>query len=56
MASFGETRASGVDWDGLVVATERGAPVRAVAAGRVIYADWLPGLGLLPSSITARAT
>ena len=47
VASYGETRASGVDWDGMVVATERAAPVRAVAAGRVIYADWLPGLGLL---------
>ena len=47
VASFGETRASGVDWDGMVVSTERSAPVRAVAAGRVIYADWLPGLGLL---------
>ena len=47
IASFGEARASGVDWDGVVVATQRSAPVRAVAAGRVIYADWLPGLGLL---------
>ncbi len=47
IASFGDTRASGVDWDGVVVATQRSAPVRAVAAGRVIYADWLPGLGLL---------
>lgn len=47
VASYGETRASGVDWDGMVVSTQRAAPVRAVAAGRVIYADWLPGLGLL---------
>ena len=47
VASFGDTRASGVDWDGMVVATQRAAPVRAVAAGRLIYADWLPGLGLL---------
>jgi septal ring factor EnvC (AmiA/AmiB activator) len=46
-AGFGDTRASGVRWDGLVVATELGAPVRAVSAGRVVYADWLPGLGLL---------
>ena len=46
-AGFGDTRASGVRWDGLVVATEMGAPVRAVSAGRVVYADWLPGLGLL---------
>jgi septal ring factor EnvC (AmiA/AmiB activator) len=47
VARFGETRAGGVKWDGVLVATERGAPVRAVYAGRVIYADWLPGLGLL---------
>lgn len=47
VASYGDTRASGVDWDGMVVATQRAAPVRAVAAGRLIYADWLPGLGLL---------
>jgi septal ring factor EnvC (AmiA/AmiB activator) len=47
VARFGETRAGGVKWDGVLVATERGAPVRAVYGGRVIYADWLPGLGLL---------
>jgi murein hydrolase activator len=47
LAHFGETRAGGIKWDGLLVATERGAPVRAVSDGRVIYADWLPGLGLL---------
>jgi septal ring factor EnvC (AmiA/AmiB activator) len=47
VARFGETRAGGVKWDGVVVAAERGAPVRAVHQGRVVYADWLPGLGLL---------
>jgi len=47
VARFGETRAGGVKWDGVLVATERGTPVRAVYQGRVIYADWLPGLGLL---------
>jgi len=47
IARFGDTRAGGVKWDGVLVATERGAPVRAVYQGRVIYADWLPGLGLL---------
>jgi murein hydrolase activator len=47
VARFGESRAAGVKWDGVVVATERGAPVRAVYEGRVVYADWLPGLGLL---------
>ena len=47
VANFGSQRASGVRWQGVVVATERSADVHAVAAGRVIYADWLPGLGLL---------
>jgi septal ring factor EnvC (AmiA/AmiB activator) len=47
VARFGETRAGGVKWDGVLVATERGAPVKAVYQGRIIYADWLPGLGLL---------
>jgi murein hydrolase activator len=47
VARFGDARAGGVRWDGVLVATERGAPVKAVCAGRVIYADWLPGLGLL---------
>jgi septal ring factor EnvC (AmiA/AmiB activator) len=47
VASFGALRASSVRWDGVVIATERAAPVKAISAGRVIYADWLPGLGLL---------
>ena len=47
LARFGEQRATGVNWDGVVVGAERGSPVRAVAAGRVLYADWLPGMGLL---------
>jgi len=47
VARYGEARAGGVRWDGVLVATERGSPVKAVCPGRVIYADWLPGLGLL---------
>jgi len=47
VARYGESRAGGVRWDGVLVATERGTAVKAVCAGRVIYADWLPGLGLL---------
>ncbi|HEX4376605.1 MAG TPA: peptidoglycan DD-metalloendopeptidase family protein [Steroidobacteraceae bacterium] len=46
-ARFGAQRASGVNWEGVVIATEHGSPVSAVASGRVVYADWLPGLGLL---------
>jgi septal ring factor EnvC (AmiA/AmiB activator) len=47
VARFGEDRVGGLKWDGVLVATERGNPVRAVSQGRVVYADWLPGLGLL---------
>jgi septal ring factor EnvC (AmiA/AmiB activator) len=47
VARFGETRAGGLKWDGVLLAAERGAPVRAIYHGRVIYADWLAGLGLL---------
>lgn len=47
VARYGDARAGGVVWDGVLIATERGAPVKAVCQGRIIYADWLPGLGLL---------
>jgi murein hydrolase activator len=47
VARYGEQRATGVNWEGVVVDAERGTAVRAIAAGRVLYADWLPGLGLL---------
>ncbi len=34
-------------WEGLVFAATVGAPVKAVAYGRVAFADWLRGYGLL---------
>ena len=46
-ARFGQVRAGGLKWDGMLIDTQRGADVRAVYRGRIIYADWLPGLGLL---------
>lgn len=46
-ARFGQVRAGGLKWEGTLIDTQRGADVRAVSRGRVIYADWLPGLGLL---------
>jgi len=46
-ASFGESRAGAVKWDGVLIDTQLGAPVHAICAGRVVFADWLPGLGLL---------
>jgi murein hydrolase activator len=47
VARFGESRVGGVKWDGVLLATERGAAVHAVYQGRIVYADWLSGLGLL---------
>jgi septal ring factor EnvC (AmiA/AmiB activator) len=45
---FGQPRAGGdLEWNGVLIGTERGAEVRSVYHGRVAYADWLPGLGLL---------
>jgi murein hydrolase activator len=47
LESYGEVRAGGLRWQGDLFATQREAPVRAVSQGRVVYADWLAGLGLL---------
>lgn len=45
---FGQPRAEGLlRWNGLMLAAPAGAQVRAVRSGRVVYADWLPGMGLL---------
>jgi septal ring factor EnvC (AmiA/AmiB activator) len=45
---FGRPRAGGsMTWTGVLLEAPYGAPVRAVYGGRVAYADWLPGLGLL---------
>jgi murein hydrolase activator len=38
---------SGIRWNGVLIEASRGAKVRAPYAGRVVYADWLQGLGLL---------
>jgi septal ring factor EnvC (AmiA/AmiB activator) len=47
VAQFGDARAAGLRWNGLLLSTHPGAEVRAPYFGRVVYADWLPGLGLL---------
>jgi murein hydrolase activator len=44
---FGAARAAGLRWNGVTIDADRGAKVRAAYFGRVIYADWLQGLGLL---------
>ena len=48
LARFGQPRAGGsLKWQGMLIGTDRGSRVRAPFAGRVAYADWLPGMGLM---------
>jgi septal ring factor EnvC (AmiA/AmiB activator) len=48
LARFGQVRAGGpLKWQGVVIGAPRGTQVRAPYYGRVVYADWLPGLGML---------
>lgn len=45
---FGQPRAGGqLKWNGVVLAASRGREVRAVYHGRIAFADWLAGMGLL---------
>lgn len=47
-ARFGTSRHVGrLKWQGIVINAAEGADVKAVAAGRVVFADWLRGFGLL---------
>jgi septal ring factor EnvC (AmiA/AmiB activator) len=48
LADYGQPRAEGrLKWEGLLIESQAGAPVRAIAAGRIAYADWLPFYGML---------
>ena len=45
---FGTPRANGdLSWKGVLVKARPGTPIRAVSHGRVAFADWLRGFGLL---------
>ncbi len=47
LASFGARRADGPSWKGLFIKAAEGSEVKAVAAGEVIFADWMRGFGNL---------
>jgi len=46
-ARFGQARGGGLKWNGVMIEAARGTPVKALYDGRIAYADWLPGMGLL---------
>jgi len=46
-AAYSDIRSGNVTWQGWLIETEVGMPVQAVAYGRVAYADWLRGYGMM---------
>jgi septal ring factor EnvC (AmiA/AmiB activator) len=47
LAKYGSKRSDGPAWKGLFIKATEGAEVKAVAAGQVIFAEWLRGFGNL---------
>lgn len=49
MAAFGSERTEAAEtvWRGVMIDADMGAEVRAVAGGRIAFADWMRGFGLL---------
>lgn len=47
VAKYGSKRGDGPSWKGLFIRTAEGAEVKAVAAGQVVFAEWLRGFGNL---------
>ncbi|QPG05395.1 peptidoglycan DD-metalloendopeptidase family protein [Salinimonas marina] len=44
---FGSRRQGQVRWKGVVIEASEGSAVKAISHGRVLYADWLKGFGLV---------
>lgn len=47
LAGFGNPRGANLKWQGVLIEAREGQDVRAVSHGRVAFADWLRGYGLL---------
>lgn len=45
MGRFGTARSEGSQWKGIFIRAASGQSVKAVASGRVVFADWLRGFG-----------
>ncbi|MVF13891.1 peptidoglycan DD-metalloendopeptidase family protein [Ketobacter sp. MCCC 1A13808] len=45
---FGNSRGDGkMSWNGVLIGSKDGSPVKAVHHGRVVFADWMRGYGML---------
>jgi septal ring factor EnvC (AmiA/AmiB activator) len=47
LAGYGRPMPDGRTSQGMLIAANAGAPVKAVADGTVVYAEWMTGYGLL---------
>jgi len=48
LKNYGDSRAEGrLRWKGVLLGAPSGSTVRAVYTGRVVFSDWLDGMGLL---------
>lgn len=47
VARYGSKRGEGASWKGVFIRAAEGAPVSSLAAGTVVFADWLRGFGNL---------
>lgn len=45
IAKFGNKRGDGPSWKGLFIKATEGAEVKAIATGKVVFAEWLRGFG-----------
>lgn len=45
--AFGQRRSGQVNWKGVILNTDAEQPVQVIADGRVLFADWLRGFGLV---------
>lgn len=45
--AYGQQRAGGLRWQGWLIGSAAGAEVKTVAYGRIAFADWLRGYGLM---------
>lgn len=45
--AFGNSRSGKIKWKGITISAPEGRHVNAIAAGKVIYADWLRGFGMV---------
>ncbi|GIU50435.1 non-catalytic member of peptidase subfamily M23B [Shewanella sairae] len=46
-SAFGSRRSGQVKWKGVTISASEGQNIHAIAGGKVIYADWLRGFGMV---------